>query len=130
MGFFDYRGEDNAELIGEAYQLAAYTSTTLGTSVPDGWEVLSPSDLGLSTLRLDAYGYFTDDGGAWGGQAKVLVKKDASGQVEQIAISYAATNDLLDIYAYTGLYIGTYDNAFDYLQDAVAEYAQDNGVSG
>ncbi len=130
MGYFDFRGEDNAELIGEAYELAAYTATTIGTTVPDGWEVLSPSDLGLSSLRLDAYGYFTDDGGAAGGQAKVLVKKDASGQVEQICISYAATNDILDISSYALVYAGTYDNAFDYLQDAVADYAQDNGVSG
>ncbi len=130
MGLFDYRGQDNAELIGDAYALAAYTSTTTGTSVPDGWEVLDARDLGISSLRVDAYGYFTDDGTSWGGQAKVLVKKDASGNIEQIAISYAATNELSDIYAYTNLYTGIYDNSFDYLIDAVADYAQDNGVSG
>ncbi len=130
MGFFDYRGQDNAELIGDAYALAAYTSTTTGTAIPEDWEVLSPSDLGLSNLRLDVYGYFTDDGSSWGGQAKVLVQRDASGQVEKIAISYAATNELSDIYAYINLYTGIYDNSFDYLLDAVADYAQDNGVSG
>ncbi len=130
MGFFDYRGQDNAELIGEAYALAAYTSVTIGTDVPEGWEVLSASDLGISSLRVDAYGYFTDDGGSVGGQAKVLVKRDANGNIEKMSISYAATNELSDIYAYTDVYTGAYDNSFDYLIEAVADYAQDNGVSG
>ncbi len=130
MGFFDYRGQDNAELIGQAYSLAAYTSTTTGTEVPDGWEDLSAGDLGLSGLRVDAYGYFVDDGGSWGGQAKVLVQRNSSGNVERIAISFAATNELSDIYAYTNVYTGLYDNSFDYLLDAVADYAQDNGVNG
>lgn len=130
MALFDFRGQDNAQLIGEAYALAAYTSTLAGTAVPEGWEVLSPSDLGLSPTRLDAYGYFEDDGGAWGGQAKVLAKKDAYGNVEEVCISYAATNTLLDVYSYAQLYTNTYDNAFDYLTDAVEEYCEDHNVAG
>ncbi len=129
MGFFDYRGEDGREIIGEAYELAAYTSTTLGTDVPDGWEVLSARDLGISSLQVDLYGYFTATG-TFDGQAKVLVKEGPDGSIEQICISFAATNSLFDIYDYLSMTLNTYDNAFDYLLDAVAEYAEDNGVTG
>lgn len=128
MGFFDFRGQDNTELVGEAYALAAYTSTVVGTQVPDGWEVLSARDLGLSSLQTDLYGYFTATG-TLDGQAKVLVKRAPDGSVDQIGISFAATNSLFDVVDYTPMILNIYDDAFDYLLDAVADYAQDNGVA-
>lgn len=127
MAYFDYRGQDNAELIGEAYELAAYTASFFGGSEPDGWEELSARDLGISSFRTDFYGYFTAN---LDGQAKVLVKRGADGDIEQMAISFAATNSLIDIYDYPSVYARTYDNAYDYLFEAVAEYAEDHGVSG
>lgn len=130
MGFFDYRGADGSELIGEAYALAAYTATTFGGRAPDGWEALSASDLDIGENFVDAYGYFTDDGSVNGGQASVLVKRDAQGNVEQIAISFAATNSFSDIYDYAALYTGRYDDAFHYLMDAVRDYAITEGVDG
>lgn len=130
MGFFDYRGRNGSELIGEAYSLAAYTATTFGGQPPEGWETLSASDLGVGSEFVDGYGYFTDDGSVNGGQARVLVKKDDQGNVEQIAISFAATNSFSDIYDYVSLYAGRYDDAFHYLMDAVADYAKLEGVDG
>ncbi len=158
MAIFDYRGQDGREVIAEAYQLAAYSSVVpLESSfaetfidliihdpspeasvLPDGWRELTPEELGVSPDNIREGGffgfgntpYYADDGTLVDGEAKVLAKTDASGNVTNVAISFAATNSIGSVLDFQALSDLSYDDSFDYLFEAVRDYSVDNGLDG
>jgi len=151
MPMFDYKGEDARDLFAEIYHLSAYGSASAyapqfllrgggvmgsdNTTPPPGWRNISPSELGLGGDRLDILGNYKGETpgllpNILAGQARVLGKFDAGGNLEKTAISFAGTSNVTDVIEYTSMLNDTYIDQFDYLLDAVADYTADNGLDG
>lgn len=108
-----------------------------------GWTVITPEQLGLAADAVDQYGTFHGESALFSGaQADVLGKYDADGNLVQIGFAFRGTTgpregfiqDLLtDIVDFHPFVLGTGNYAvssFDNLLTAVADFAQDNGLSG
>ncbi len=153
MAIFDYRGADGREVIGEAYHLAAYTSgvSILGDvlgfvfndptpevgSLPDGWREVTFEELGVdlshanmsSLLSVGEVPFFAAEG-LLDGDAKVLAQTDEAGNIVKISISFGGTNSLEDIQDFNQLADLSYADGFEYLYEAVRDFAVDNGLTG
>lgn len=152
MAIFDYKGQDGRQLLSDAYALTAYTSASAATfrlseiagavvpnivqtgSPPPGWRNLAPSELGLSNNHLDITGSYMGEGPTFDGllssQAKVLGKFDANGNLTGLSFNIVATSFLTDIIDYIPMFDRSYIHAFDYLLNAIKDYAIAHGLSG
>ncbi|AIG00807.1 type I secretion target [Pseudomonas fluorescens] len=146
MAIFDYKGQDARTLISDAWTLATYTSGTatvgalynipgaiLGEgnsfSLPKGWREINASELDVDNSRLDITGSFTG-GGVFGAQARVFGQYDSSGQLTKMAFSIAGTNSPIDLIGWPAMIDNSYINGFDYLLDAIKDYAVAKNLSG
>lgn len=156
MGLYDYRdfsSEESAKLVDLTHQIAVATNLTgfpdisglLGNGLltggetdvshPDGWRALSAGELGLPDSIVDILGFIKLKGPLLGylptgPQLQVMVKEDANGNVTGLAISYAATNSIVDIPDYAQLNTGEMAAAMEPVLQAVRDYAIANGVAG
>jgi Ca2+-binding RTX toxin-like protein len=153
MAIFDFRGQDGREVIAEAYHLSAYTSgiSVLGESLgflfndpsleagalPPGWREVTFEELGIdlshaNTASLISVGdvpFFKAEG-LLDGDAKVLAKVDADGNIIKLSINFGGTNNIGDIVDFNQLSDLSYADGFEYLYDAVRDYAVVNDLSG
>ncbi|MGH1351249.1 MAG: hypothetical protein ACRBBN_10620 [Methyloligellaceae bacterium] len=153
MAIFDYRGEDGREVIQEAYHLSAYTSgiSVLGdvlgfvfndptpeiSDLPEGWREVTFEELGVDTshentgslLKVGEVPFFKAEA-LQDGDAKVLAKVDESGNIIKLSINFGGTNGLGDITDFNQLSDLTYADSFEYLYDAVKDFAIGNGLTG
>lgn len=123
--------------IGDFFGDGTLTSNPIHTStLPDGWRVVDPSDLGLADSSVDVDGYIKlvspTTGDLDGGpQLQVLAQEDAEGNLTRLAISYCGTNSLLDVADYYYLNSGAeLAEPMEPVLQAIAGYAQDNGLDG
>ncbi len=154
MPIFDYKGQDGRDLLGTAWSLASYTgiqsfgaapllplanplmNIALGTNAqpPSGWREVSATELGVAASKVDLQGFFTGKGptvdGLFTSQAKIWAREDAGGQIAQISIVYAPTNNPLDVVDYPSMIAGEYVHAFDYLLEAVKTFTAGKGLDG
>ncbi|MGC5700594.1 calcium-binding protein [Pseudomonas sp. NFXW11] len=146
MSIFDYKGQDARQLISDAWTLAAYTSGTATVGKlfeipglvldgdhnfkpPAGWKELSAKDLNIDPSHLDLTGSFKGEH-TLGAQAKVFGQYDDQGQLLKLAFSIAGTNSLSDVLFYPAMIDNSYIRTFDYLLDAIKDYAGAKGLSG
>ncbi|CAM2747964.1 Hemolysin-type calcium-binding repeat-containing protein [Pseudomonas gessardii] len=146
MAIFDYKGQDARTLISDAWNLATYASgvATVGVlynipgavlgegntfTLPQGWREINASELNVDKSHLDLTGSFTG-GDVLGAQARVFGQYDSSGQLTKMAFASAGTNSLIDLAGWPAMIDNSYINGFDYLLDAVKDYAIGKNLSG
>jgi Ca2+-binding RTX toxin-like protein len=153
MAIFNFRGQDGREVIAEAYHLAAYTSgiSVLGESLgflfndpspdvgalPAGWREVTFEELGIdlshantgSLIGVGEVPFFKAEG-LLDGDAKVLAKVDADGNIIKLSINFGGTNNIGDVVDFNQLSELTYADGFAYLYEAVRDHAIANGLSG
>lgn len=107
-------------------------------TLPDGWRSLTPSELGLPSSAVDNRGYYTFVSSVTGDrpingsgpQVMLLGEFDKSGKLSKIAVSWAGTNDLLDIADYFHLNEGKIAPHMNPILETVKAYAIKHGIAG
>lgn len=107
-------------------------------SLPAGWRALTPDELGLPKSALDLFGYYTISSSVTGdrpinGSGPQLVLSgefNDAGKLTRIGISWAGTNDLLDVADYFHLNEGKIAPKMTPILQTVKEYAIAQGLSG
>lgn len=109
----------------------------VSVGIPEGWREVSPAEMNMAINSLDRNGYYTISSpvtgdrplNGMGPQAHILVQEQ-DGVISKIAISWAGTNDILDIADYFRLNDGSLAPPMEPLLNAVKEFAIVNGLSG
>ncbi|MGK0545827.1 calcium-binding protein [Halomonas cupida] len=104
--------------------------------IPSGWREVSAAELGLDASIVDKDGYITLSspllGGVSGGpQLKVLAEHDSLGNISRVCVSYAGTNNPVDIVDY--FYLNEGNQIADTMEPvlaSVASYMSAHGLSG
>lgn len=155
MGMFDFRHFDSdhsTELMHTTSKLAQHANVaSFATLVPDGlkgingaltmpegWRSLTPAELNLPNNATDIYGYYTFASTITGNrpingsgpQVMLVGEFDNAGKLTRIGISWAGTNDLLDVADYFHLNEGKIAPNMQPLLQAVKAYAISHGLSG
>lgn len=106
--------------------------------VPQGWRALTPKELNLPASSKDIAGYYTFASPVLGKnvfpgtgpQLDIFGEFNSKGKVSRITISWAGTNDLLDVADYFKLNDGSIAPHMKPILNAVKEYALKNGLTG
>ncbi|MET0092889.1 MAG: hypothetical protein ABW120_05115 [Sedimenticola sp.] len=107
--------------------------------IPEGWREINHSELGLDSSVLDSSGYYSGLSGlaSMDGQVRIFGKFDGGEKPTDIAVAFRGTNGLRDVAAYIENLDGfeerngySYVNSFDYVLNAVKDYALANGLTG
>lgn len=155
MSMFNFRNFDkrtSIDLMHTTKQLAEYgnvvgfakiipnfmTGFKNALALPEGWRSLTPSELNLPASALDNRGYYTITSSVTGDrpingagpQVALLGKFDKSGKLSKIAVSWAGTNDLLDIADYFHLNEGKIAPHMNPILETVKTYAIKHGIKG
>lgn len=155
MGMFNFRNFDkrtSIDLMHTTKHLAEYgnvagfakiipnfmTGIKNALTLPDGWRSLTPSELNLPASALDNRGYYTITSSVTGDrpingtgpQVALLGEFDKSGKLSRIAVSWAGTNDLLDIADYFHLSEGKIAPHMNPILETVKNYAIKHGIKG
>ncbi|PNK61221.1 PE-PPE domain-containing protein [Psychrobacter sp. FDAARGOS_221] len=164
MSMFDYKdytSEEAAQLVQDTSRLSAYTNaasffgiipgadalnglgqltgelfdspTNIG--VPNGWQELTPSDIGVSDDTLDSEGYFKIEslytGDMTGGpQAKIFGQYNEAGELVRINLNIAGTNNLIDVIDYFDFNSREGAELLNPILDVVKAFAVENGLEG
>lgn len=111
MPFFEYKGEEALELVGDARDLMIYSYHGIenvlepGNSEDDaradieakGWTVLSPEDLGIPDTEVDRNGTFHGENFDFkDAQADVLAQYDEAGNITKMALAFRGTTGTID----------------------------------
>lgn len=118
--------------------LGDFYPNKIDISVPQGWRALTPKELNLPASSKDIAGYYTFASPVLGKnvfpgtgpQLDIFGEFNAQGKVSKITISWAGTNDLLDIADYFKLNDGSIAPHMQPILNAVKEYAIKNGLTG
>lgn len=156
MGLFDFgrfTGREAAEIADLTHKLASRTGAdalegaadllsdaistpfTSGTSdpraiIPDGWREVDPRSMGFTEDDIGYNNYIKVDSPTLGdldGTVQVKVFQSDDGQ---LAISWAATNNPVDVVDFTTLNSGETGALMDSALTKIALYAEDQGVAG
>lgn len=155
MGMFNFRHFDkhaSVQLIHTTKHLAEHanvsgfakiipnfmTGIKNALTLPDSWRSLTPSELNLPNSAVDNRGYYTITSSVTGNrpingagpQVLILGEFDKAGKLSRIAISWAGTNDLLDIADYFHLNEGKIAPHMNPILQTVKNYAIANGIKG
>lgn len=155
MSLFNFRNFDKhtpIELMHTTKHLAEYanvagfakiipnfmTGIKNALTLPDGWRSLTPSELNLPASAMDNRGYYTLTSSVTGDrpingagpQVALLGEFDKSGKLSKIAVSWAGTNDLLDIADYFHLNEGKIAPHMNPILETVKNYAIKHGIKG
>lgn len=132
MGIFNYRGQDASDLTNIAYRMSVFDRyDELGYEDLEqrGWSLVTPDDLGLWNLVQDSDGFYknflTLDA-----QAQVYAHVDGNGNIDQLSVTFSGGTNFFDGLDSFQFLSETYDDGFDYLLDAVKDFAIDNGLTG
>ncbi len=108
-----------------------FNANRIRIGLPDGWRELKPAELGLPDSVLDISGYYTIESSVTGDrplngtgpQLKILGEFDEQGQVTRLSVSFAGTNDLLDVADYFHLNEGKIAPFMNDILNQVKDYA-------
>lgn len=133
--FFGLPGAKLLNGIGNVFK--NWYPNTVNISIPKGWKEVTYKDLKMPASSVDKYGYFTIESPVTGNrpvngagpQAKIF-QEVTNGKVTKITLSWAGTNDMLDIKDYFDLNKGSIAPHMTPLLDKVKEYATSLGLSG
>ncbi|KJF78034.1 hypothetical protein UA45_08805 [Morganella morganii] len=102
----------------------------MNVSIPPGWRELKPAELNLPDSAVDRFGYYKVTSPVTGKiipsmglQSRILGKFDHQNKIQNIALSWTGTNDLLDIPDYTQLNNGNITPHLEPLLNAVKSLA-------
>lgn len=106
--------------------------------LPESWRALSPEELNLPASAVDRFGYYTVASGVTGDrplngsgpQLHILGQFDPSGKAVRLAISFAGTNDLLDVADYFQINEGKIAAFMNPALNAVKAYAAAHNLGG
>lgn len=103
------------------------------TRAPDGWQEISAEALGIDPKDVDSKGLFKVPSPILGDtegtvQAMVYGQYDASGTLTGLSISWAATNNPLDVLDFSKLPSGEVGALMEPFVSKVAAFAQANGL--
>lgn len=108
----------------------------MNVSIPPGWRELKPTELNLPDSAVDSLGYYKVTSpvtgkiiSSMGLQSRILGKFDNQNKIQNIALSWTGTNDLLDIPDYTQLNNGNITPHLEPLLNAVKSLAAKNNLS-
>ncbi|WP_310621440.1 calcium-binding protein [Flexibacterium corallicola] len=139
MSLFEYKGEDALGLVTDAmslvmfeYYVAEDGRTIEKDSVPTGWELLTADEIGYEDANLGSDGWFNGEKSAFeDAQAAVLAQYDDEGNITQVGLVFAGTNDAGDILDYLEFFEDNPDyaeDAFGNLLSSVKDLLLDNGL--
>lgn len=128
-------GDKLLNAIGNAF--SNWYPNKVDISVPKGWKEFSAKDLNMPASSQDKYGYFTIESPVSGNrpvngsgpQAKVFGEYK-NGKLVKISLSWAGTNDKLDMQDYFKLNEGTIAKHMTPLLDKIKEFAVAQGLKG
>lgn len=125
MAMFDFRhfdSDQSTELMHTTSKLAQHANIAsfaklipdglkginAALTLPDGWRSLTPAELNLPNSAVDIYGYYTFVStitgdrpiNGSGPQVMLVGEFDDAGKPTRLGISWAGTNDLLDVADY------------------------------
>lgn len=135
VSFFGLPGDKILNGLGRVFSNWYPNKVEIG--IPKGWREINPSELKLTAASQDKYGYYTIESPATGNraingagpQAKIL-GEFKNGKLVKIAVSWAGTNDFLDIADYFKLNNGSIAPHMEPLLNKVKEYAIAQGLKG
>lgn len=118
--------------------LGGWYANPIDISMPKGWRELTPAELKLPNSSKDFLGYYTikspvtglQSFAGMGQQAKIFGEFDTQGKLTRVSMTFAGTNDLLDIADYFKLNEGTIAPNFNPLLVALKDFAIAHGLSG
>lgn len=118
-----------------AFGLGAISGSAVDLSLPDGWRALSAAELGLSQDLVDGMGFLKIESpltgfAESGPQVKIFVHAGANGQIDQMSVSFAATNSPLDVPDYFQLQSGEIAPRMEPILQATRDFAAAHGLSG
>ena len=154
MGVFDYKdlsAPDAAELVALTHRLASVSQmnglpdlgTLLGGGVltggsiegglPQGWRVVSATELGLAASVVDSQGFIKltspPTGALPGGpQLMIFAEENHDGSIARLCISYAGTNSPVDVADYTQMDSGQMSAAMQPVLAALRDLALGIGL--
>lgn len=128
-------GDKLLNAIGNAF--SNWYPNKVDISVPKGWKEFSAKDLNMPASSQDKYGYFTIESPVSGNrpvdgsgpQAKVFGEYK-NGKLVKISLSWAGTNDNLDMQDYFKLNEGAIAKHMTPLLDKIKEFALSQGLKG
>lgn len=157
MGMFDfwkYSGAEAAEVIDVTHQLASRTAAdpfsafdfgTIAQSVvstpeasgttdprggiPDGWREIDPTEMGFTADEIGYNDYIKVDSPVIGDVDGTVQFKVFVSDAGQLSVSWAATNNPLDVIDFTKLNTGEVGALMDDALTKVASYAQSLGMT-
>lgn len=155
MAMFDFRhfdSDQSTELMHTTSKLAQHANIAsfaklipdglkginAALTLPDGWRSLTPAELNLPNSAVDIYGYYTFVStitgdrpiNGSGPQVMLVGEFDDTGKPTRLGISWAGTNDLLDVADYFHLNEGKIAPNMQPLLQAIKDYATAHDLSG
>lgn len=135
VAFFGLPGASLLNGIGSIF--SNWYPNKVNIRVPQSWREIKPVELDLPANSLDKYGYYTIASPATGDraingagpQAKIFGQY-TNGKLVKLSVSWAGTNDLLDIADYFHLNNGSMAPHMEPLLNVVKAFAEENGLSG
>lgn len=133
VSFFGLPGDKVLNGMGKLF--SNWYPNKVDVGIPKGWREITPSELKLSANSLDKHGYYTISSPVTGNrpingagpQAKIL-GEFKNGKLVKLSVSWAGTNDLLDMADYFKLNNGSIAPHMEPLLDKVKEFAIEQGL--